>query len=302
MKILIFDFRRVREKLVHPLEKDNFGNTMNLVKEFRRSAAGQKIKSTEIRTPQVCQNTADYLIQILFKHGMTSTTYDFIFDRLRSVRQDLSIQGYPGDQSVQVYQICVRFHLLALYHFGSALGSSRFNMNFNFQQLLECLKELLKLYNQNWHVQDQQQMEVIAVYLILNLGDQSAIAWILNLPIQIRNQCLIKSAIEMNWCHLQRNHVRFFRHFRQVPLILKLATFWSIPWICDQALLVMSTAYNQTTFPLSQLCQSLPLSPDTVQDLCLRHGILQNANGDLQMSKKDFKQDESSSQSWFQVG
>ena len=273
---------------------------MNLVKEFRRSAAGQKIKANELRTPQVCQTTADYLLQILFKHGMTSTTYDFIFDRLRSVRQDLSIQGYPGDQSIQVYQICVRFHLLALYHFGSSGSPNQFNMNFNFQQLLECLKELLKLYKTNWHVQDQQQMEVIAVYLLLNLGDQSAIAWILNLPMEVRKQSLIKSAIEMNWSHLQRNHVRFFRHFRQLPLILKMATFWSIPWISSQTLLVMSTAYNRTTFPVSQLCQSLPLSPDTVQDLCLRHGILQTLNGDLQMSKKDFKID-SSSQSWFQV-
>ena len=271
---------------------------MNLVKEFHRSAAGQKIKPSEVRTPKMCQTTADYLIQILFKHGLTSTTYDFVFDRLRSVRQDLSIQSYPGDQSVQVYQICVRFHLLALYHFGTS-SPNQFNMNFNFQHLLECLKELLKLYKTNWHVQDQQQMEVIAIYLLLNLGDQSAITWVLNLPKETRRQAVIKTAIEMNWCHLQRNHVRFFRLFRQLPLPLKMATFWNIPWISSQALLVMSTAFNRTTFPLVQLSKNLALSPDTVQDICTRHGITQNQNGDLQMSKKDFKAP--NDLSWFQV-
>ena len=61
----------------------------------------------------------------------------------------------------------------------------------------------------------------------------------------------------------------------------------------------MSTAFNRTTFPLVQLSKNLALSPDTVQDICTRHGITQNQNGDLQMNKKDFKTP--NDLSWFQV-
>ena len=57
-------FRRVREKLFHKLELDDMGKPTNLVKEFRRSAAGQDLaKPEELRTPPTCLKTAKYLIE-----------------------------------------------------------------------------------------------------------------------------------------------------------------------------------------------------------------------------------------------
>ena len=48
----------------------------------------------------------------MFKNGLTKAVYHFIFDRLRSIRQDLIVQGNPDSaKSLQILQICVRFHL-----------------------------------------------------------------------------------------------------------------------------------------------------------------------------------------------
>ena len=48
----------------------------------------------------------------MFKNGLTKAVYHFIFDRLRSIRQDLIVQGNPDiAKSLQILQICVRFHL-----------------------------------------------------------------------------------------------------------------------------------------------------------------------------------------------
>ena len=56
--------RRVREKLLHKLEMNDLGQPTNLVKEFRRSAAGHDlIKPEELRTPEACMNSANYLIK-----------------------------------------------------------------------------------------------------------------------------------------------------------------------------------------------------------------------------------------------
>ena len=57
-------FRRIREKLFHKLELDDKAKPTYLVKEFRRSAAGQDLaKPEELRTPSTCLKTAKYLIE-----------------------------------------------------------------------------------------------------------------------------------------------------------------------------------------------------------------------------------------------
>ena len=56
--------------------------------------------------------TSTYFFRIMFKNGLTKAVYHFIFDRLRSIRQDLIVQGNPDiAKSLQILQICVRFHL-----------------------------------------------------------------------------------------------------------------------------------------------------------------------------------------------
>ena len=283
---------------MHKLEKDGSGNPVNLVKEFRRSAAGQQQnKPSELRPPKVCRQTAHYLLQnILFIEGMNSMTYEFVFDRLRSIRQDLTVQEHQDKQeSITVYQICVRFHILALYIFGSQ--NHQFDMNFNFQQLLECLKELLKFYQNTY--QDEDQMEAYALYLLINLGNQSAINWALSLPTDLRKHILVKTSLELNWLYLQRNHVRFYRICQQLPLLLKMAVFWNIPYISSQTLTVMTTAYNRTKYPLKQLSKNLCIEENTIRSLCAQHNIATDSET-IQFSKKDFKVPQENL-SWFDV-
>ena len=50
--------------MFHKLELDDQGKPTYLVKEFRRSAAGQDLaKPEELRTPSTCLKTAKYLIE-----------------------------------------------------------------------------------------------------------------------------------------------------------------------------------------------------------------------------------------------
>ena len=79
--------------------------------------------------------------------------YQFVFDRLRSIRQDLIVQGNPEPKiSIQILHICVRFHLIASYNLGIPERNQDENVEFdgafNFTQLLECLKDLLIHYDE----------------------------------------------------------------------------------------------------------------------------------------------------------
>merc|ERR1712168_315875 len=199
---------RKEHKLVHRFEKDESGKPLHLIKEFRRSAAGHFHKNPkELRPPVICLKTAKYLIaEILLKHGLTKSVYHFVFDRLRSIRQDLIVQGNPDvPKSVHVLQICVRFHLLASYKLSNEhndIGGSEvpFDKEFNFTQLLECLKDLLVLYEMELTVpgnvingldlNHKSQIEAYAIYLIINLGSQHSINWGYNLPSFVRNNQL----------------------------------------------------------------------------------------------------------------
>jgi hypothetical protein len=60
----------------------------------------------------------NFFFSIFVDRLSDSSVYDFVFDRLRSVRQDLVVQ--QGDfrmlqdpAVVQVLEICIKFHLLA---------------------------------------------------------------------------------------------------------------------------------------------------------------------------------------------
>ena len=183
--------------------------------------------------------------RIVLKNGLTKAVFHFVFDRLRSIRQDLIVQGNPDiSKSVRILQICVRFHLLASYKLtneeNDTLGGSEvpFDGDFNFTQLLECLKDLLILYQMKSSFespppssQEIGQMEAYATYLIINLGSQHSINWGFNLPLDVRNNQLIKMALLLNGLYRERNFVRFFRLFKKLPLLLKLAAHWNLPHV-----------------------------------------------------------------------
>ena len=102
---------------------------------------------------------------------MNLLVFDFISDRLRSIRQDLIVQGDPDITiSRKVLEYSTRFHILASYKLGSHPVERGFDKEQNFKQLLECLKSLLTFYESN-----ENASEFIGIYLMLNLGSTGKI-------------------------------------------------------------------------------------------------------------------------------
>ena len=68
-----------------------------------------------------------------------------------------------------------------------------------------------------------EQMESYAIYLIINIGNNSSTKWGFSLPQNVRNNQLIKMALTLNGLYRERNFVRFIRLFKKLPLLLKFA-------------------------------------------------------------------------------
>ena len=69
----------------------------------------------------------DYLLHILNSSEYSfEVVHDFIFDRTRSVRQDLSIQNLVNDQAIHIYEDVVQSNLDSFLTSSSCCMQSQF--------------------------------------------------------------------------------------------------------------------------------------------------------------------------------
>ena len=86
--------------------------------------------------------------------------YEFVFDRLRSIRQDMIIARYNNEKSNKIYQIILCFYLLSDY---KLCDSKNYDEFMNFQHVKEVLNLILSSQfctKKSWFY---------SVYLLMNL-------------------------------------------------------------------------------------------------------------------------------------
>jgi len=273
---------RTKEKLLHRLE---CGPGLEPVKEFSRPAAGQSAPtSVNIRTPDTLRKCTKYLLHTVMDIGMKASIsladlYDFIFDRLRAVRQDLTLQQ---TEDVQILAACVRFHLL----FGHLLelhSPELFSAHINLSHQLDCVKSCLLIgensrtnlkefcskvvmtkeeddagNNQDMktvqtahEVLEKEMEEMGAIYLLSNLDSPSALAWALVQPFSN----LLRTCKAISSAFLQGNYVRFFKLVRLLSPTLALATSRHCTLMAKRAIKVAAWGYTAKTarYPLQIL-------------------------------------------------
>lgn len=66
--------------------------------------------ASDVRPLPVLEDTLAYLLNLLTSAKQPfEVIHDFIFDRTRSIRQDLSMQHIVNDRAIHMYQEMVRF-------------------------------------------------------------------------------------------------------------------------------------------------------------------------------------------------
>ncbi|ERL86435.1 hypothetical protein D910_03842 [Dendroctonus ponderosae] len=144
---------RRKEGLIHPLEKPP--DKTKMIKSFSRSAAGKNLLDAKsLRPPETLLKTVNYLLTEVIKNDEVPwhVTYDFVMDRLRSVRQDMVIQNLSAKESIYIFQKIVSFYAYAAYRtedvkLAILLSRNYFGNNFvkvcrlipQFSLLLQCV-------------------------------------------------------------------------------------------------------------------------------------------------------------------
>lgn len=202
-----------------------------MVKEYSRSSADQEEPlAHELRPPHVLRHTMDYLIVHLMDYSALDSGggtvppvgewYDFIWNRTRSIRKDITQQHLCDEACVALVEQCARFHI----HCAGALceeDMSAFDPKINDENLVKCLQTLKHFYYdlslKGLRCLNEPEFRAYDVLLHLNQGD--TIRQVQKLPDWVRWSAQVKQAVAAFGAFNSNNYVRFFRLAAEAPYL-----------------------------------------------------------------------------------
>ncbi|XP_038157645.1 SAC3 domain-containing protein 1 [Cyprinodon tularosa] len=272
------------------------GDPLRAVKEYSRPAAGKDVtKPSDLRPPDVLLKTVFYLIDELAGSPSLqpwTEVYSFVFDRLRSVKQDMIIQRLSGKDCVAILELTVRFHIYASYRLcGEPLQI--YDPRINDTHLQEYLSWLLDCYKTGSGPYPNQE-EFQTLGLLYNLGSSLATQHILELPERLRQAPSIKLALAINEAFQAGNPVRLLRLAQKLDFLQACALHRHLLTCRRRLLLIYCHGYNSRNcrFPLDRLAQLLCLETSFTAKLCQLYGIEVNPQNQVLFSKSAFNEPE----------
>ncbi|KAM3876085.1 uncharacterized protein ACN63O_022594 [Diretmus argenteus] len=266
------------------------------VKEYSRPAAGKDSTCpADLRPPAVLLQTVCYLIDdIAASRRLQPWTevYDFVFDRLRSVKQDMIIQRVSGPDCVAILERTVRFLIYASYRLcGEPLRL--YDPRINDTHLQESLSWLLDCYTTGGRPHHNQE-EFQALSLLYNLGSARVMQHTMELPERLRNSPTVSLAMSVNRAFLERNPVRLLRLAQRLNFLQSCALHRHLGACRRDLLLIYSHGHNSRNcrFPLHKLAQLLALDGPRTAQLCKCHGVEVSQDKQVVFSKTTFTEPE----------
>ncbi|KAJ8277264.1 hypothetical protein GJAV_G00073290 [Gymnothorax javanicus] len=247
------------------------------VKEYARPAAGKdSTRPADLRPPPILLKTVCYLIDDIAASPALSPwteVYDFVFDRLRCVRQDMVIQRVSGAEAAALLERMVRFLLYASYRLCEE-PLRLYDPRINDTHLQESLGWLLECYSNGENLQHQEEFQALS--LLYNLGSTYALHRALELPERVRDSPAVSLAMAVNRAHLERNPVRMLRLARRLDFLQSCAVHRHLAACRRDLLLLYSHGLNSRNcrYPLRNLARLLVLDLAPTAQLCHAHGVL----------------------------
>nr|XP_034840422.1 germinal-center associated nuclear protein [Maniola hyperantus] len=260
---------RTKEKLVHVLEVTTSGH--KLVKSYCRSAADSNMVVPRLLRPfPVLSDTVHYLLLEVPKRKdvkKLSVKYDFLNDRLRAVRQDMTIQRLLPEQCVVLLEPMIRFYVYYGYRL-SDHPSNEFVPVLNKKDLLQCMKWFLNCCDVLHKPEEGDDIDSIidslnsldickvrpelscdrilieSLYIICNLNDIHPLYRYLRLPKYVKRAPALKLAYDIAIANKNGNYIRTLRLAKRLCPLTYAALCLSLPTIQRRALQVMSHGYS----------------------------------------------------------
>ncbi|GMG99525.1 hypothetical protein Nepgr_001365 [Nepenthes gracilis] len=257
------------------------------VKKFCRTISTKDVKAADVRPLPVLDGTLKYLFELLdsSEHPF-EVIHDFVFDRTRSIRQDLSMQNIVSDQAIWMYEKMVKFHVISHHKLRRCSGdphSISSMHHLNVEQLTKSLRSLYNLYDINRKPDStyENEAEFHSLYVLLHLASrshsmgESISVWFHRLP---------PSVIWSKEMYFARRLLRFFRignFWRFFCTVSAEATYMQfciietfINEVRAEALACINYGgYKLHPYPLALLSKILKMKESDLESLCNACGL-----------------------------
>ncbi|KAK2634459.1 hypothetical protein Ddye_029251 [Dipteronia dyeriana] len=257
------------------------------VKKFCRTISAQSLRASDVRPLPVLEETLNYLLDLMesAEHPF-EVVHDFIFDRTRSIRQDLSMQNIVDDKVViHMYEKMVKFHVVSHHKLrGSCSSSSNSSLHYlNLEQLTKTLTSLYNLYeaNQSSNLVYENEAKFRSLYVLLHLDSkdqptgESLSLWFRNLPTPIvksKEMCFARRVLRY---FRMGNYRRFFCTTAAEASYLQ---YCIIDTYIDEVralalACINSCGYKLHPYPLAHLSKLLMMEESEVELFCNSCGL-----------------------------
>ncbi|KAI8028172.1 SAC3 family protein C [Camellia lanceoleosa] len=256
------------------------------VKKFCRTISTKNVQASDVRPLPVLEDTLNYLLNLLdTKEHPFEVVHDFIFDRTRSIRQDLSMQNIINNRVIQMFEKMVKFHVISHHKLRRCSDSPNISSKYylNMEQLTKALTSLYHLYEANRNIQSiyENEAEFRSLYVLLHLGcdnkpmGESLSFWFCHVASPI-----IKSK-EMCFARIVLRYYRFGNYKRFICTTAAEASYLQYciiePYINEIRVLAVSCVnfggYKLHPYPLADLSKLLMMKESDVESFCHYCGL-----------------------------
>lgn len=196
------------------------------VKQYSRSSADQETPLPhELRPESVLKMTMAYLLNRIVDLSEDTNTnisdwYHFVWDRMRSIRKDITQQDLCSVESVTLVEQCARFHI----HCSARLveeDPSVFDQKINTENLTKSLQSLKYMYRdlRLENVACPNEAEFRAYVVLLNLNDGNFLWEFKQFENDILSSKELKFALKVYQAIENNNYVRFFELVKETTYL-----------------------------------------------------------------------------------
>ncbi|GFO23229.1 mcm3 minichromosome maintenance deficient 3associated protein [Plakobranchus ocellatus] len=274
------------------------------VKEYSRSSADQEEPLPhELRPLRVLKITMNYLLSELADlggEGKWSEWYDFLWNRTRGIRKDITQQQLCEVDVAELLEKCTRFHIFCSARLCEEDMMS-FDAKINNENLTKCLQTIKELYAdlEKKGVYCPNEAEFRANMVLMNLNEGDTLREVQQLRPEIRESPQINFAVRAYHALNSRNYVRFFRLINEATFLQACALHRYFNQIRGQALRIIMKSLGATgkykiMYPVQELARLLKFEDRAqVENFC-DHYCLSVEGGKIVMDAQAFLEPETS--------
>nr|CCA17592.1 SAC/GANP domaincontaining protein putative [Albugo laibachii Nc14] len=259
------------------------------LKAYRRPAAGRTdILLHELRPPPILLDTLRHLFSkiLQWQNGgfdapfprniiMEDTflsLYNFIHDRIRSVRQDFTIQRITDTAYTTAMERIIRFYILSSLVANAILTEkyhSEWSETLHQEQLASALYTLSPLYLTS-STAHAHMAEMLAYRILLHIDNAQAVStFLVSLPTQTLSWPPIFKALRLFTSFQRDDYVLYGKLVSQSTLLERALLLKHSVKVFQRAFQIMSKAYNKQSIPIHQVLEFLHvLDQETLHHIC----------------------------------